>query len=178
MRIVVAIDPAVSSGEAADETGIVVAGRSADGHGYVLADASGRYAPLEWARAAVTAYRTNRADRIVAEVNNGGEMVAATLQVADPDVPFAAVHAARGKVARAEPILARTQRILLVVDLDDRHVDALGATVRLMIRGARPPRDAGGERRYWRRNYPREPTAGKRHEPVCNAWRTAPAWSR
>jgi phage terminase large subunit-like protein len=104
VRIVVAIDPAVSSGEAADETGIVVAGRSADGHGYVLADASGRYAPLEWARAAVTAYRTNRADRIVAEVNNGGEMVAATLQVADPDVPFAAVHAARGKVARAEPI--------------------------------------------------------------------------
>ena len=80
-RIVVAIDPAVTSGEEADETGIVVAGKEKNGHGYVLADISGRYSPTEWARLAITAYRTHRADRIVAEVNNGGDMVGATLRM-------------------------------------------------------------------------------------------------
>jgi phage terminase large subunit-like protein len=105
-RIVVSIDPAVSSDEHADETGIVVAGRDAAGHGYVLADLSGRYTPTEWARAAIAAYRAHAADRIVAEVNNGGDLVEATLRVVDPAVPFAAVHAARGKVARAEPVAA------------------------------------------------------------------------
>ncbi|HTW52062.1 MAG TPA: terminase family protein [Stellaceae bacterium] len=105
-RIVVSIDPAVSSQEHADETGIVVAGRDATGHGYVLADLSGRYTPTEWAKAAIAAYRAHAADRIVAEVNNGGDLVEATLRVVDPAVPFAAVHAARGKVARAEPVAA------------------------------------------------------------------------
>jgi predicted phage terminase large subunit-like protein len=105
-RIVVAIDPAVSSGEHSDETGIIVAGKTGDGHGYVLADLSGHYRPAEWAKVAITAWQTHRADRIVAEVNNGGEMVEATLRVIDPDVPYAAVHAARGKVARAEPVAA------------------------------------------------------------------------
>jgi phage terminase large subunit-like protein len=95
-RIVVAIDPAVSTDEHADETGIVVAGKSADGHGYVLADISGRYAPVEWAKAAIAAYRTHDADRIVAEVNNGGDLVEATLRVVDPAVPFSAVHGASG----------------------------------------------------------------------------------
>ena len=105
-RVVVAIDPAVASGEDADETGIVAAGRDAEGHGYVIADVSGRYAPAQWAKTALAAYRTHRADRIVAEVNNGGEMVEATLRILDPGVPFRAVHAARGKVARAEPVAA------------------------------------------------------------------------
>jgi len=105
-RIVVAIDPAVSSDEHSDETGIVVAGKDANGHGYVLADLSGRYTPTEWARAPITAYRAHDADRIVAEVNNGGDMVEATLRMVDPTVPFTAVHAARGKVARAEPVAA------------------------------------------------------------------------
>ena len=105
-RIVVAIDPAVSSSETADETGIIIAGRDADGHGYVLADTSGHYAPADWAKAAIAAYAAHRADRIVAEVNNGGEMVEAMLRVVDPSVPFAAVHASRGKVARAEPVAA------------------------------------------------------------------------
>jgi phage terminase large subunit-like protein len=76
----VAIDPAVTSGDDADETGIIVAGKDHNGHGYVLADLSGRYPPIEWARLAITAYRTHRADRIVAEVNNGGDMVGATLR--------------------------------------------------------------------------------------------------
>jgi phage terminase large subunit-like protein len=105
-RIVIAIDPAVSSGEDADETGIIVAGRDTDGHGYVLADTSGRYAPAEWARVAIAAYGVHQADRIVAEVNNGGEMVEATLRMVDPNTSFRAVRASRGKVARAEPIAA------------------------------------------------------------------------
>jgi predicted phage terminase large subunit-like protein len=105
-RIVVAIDPAAGSGENSDETGIVVAGKDADGHGYVLADLSGRYTPTEWARAAIAAWRSHSADRIVAEVNNGGEMVEATVRMIDPNVPFTAVRATRGKVARAEPVAA------------------------------------------------------------------------
>ena len=63
VRIVVAIDPAVSTGEDADETGIVVAGKDANGHGYVLADQSGRYPPTEWARTAIALYRQHKADR-------------------------------------------------------------------------------------------------------------------
>ena len=105
-RIVVAIDPAVTSGETADETGIIVAGRDADGHGWVLADLSGRYRPLEWAKTAVAAYHAHHADRVVAEVNNGGEMVESTLRVMDPDLSFAPVRASRGKVTRAEPVAA------------------------------------------------------------------------
>jgi phage terminase large subunit-like protein len=105
-RIVVAIDPAASAGADADETGIVVAGKDASGRGWVLADASGRYQPAEWARIAIAAFRAHAADRIVAEVNNGGDMVAATLRMIDPTVPFRAVRAARGKVARAEPVAA------------------------------------------------------------------------
>ncbi len=105
-RVVVAIDPAAASNEHADETGIIAAGRDASGHGYVLADASGRYAPAEWARVAIAAYRAHQADRIVAEINNGGEMVEATLRMIDPNVPFSAVRASRGKVARTEPVAA------------------------------------------------------------------------
>ncbi len=85
VRIVVSIDPAATSGEGADETGIIVAGKDGQGHGWVLADLSGRYPPVEWAKAAVAAYRAHKADRIVAEVNNGGEMVEATLRVIDPN---------------------------------------------------------------------------------------------
>jgi len=105
-RIVVAIDPAVSSGEDADETGIIVAGRDGQGHAYVLGDCSGRYRPTEWAKIAIGQYQAHRADRVVAEVNNGGEMVEATLRMIDPMIAFAAVHASRGKVTRAEPVAA------------------------------------------------------------------------
>jgi predicted phage terminase large subunit-like protein len=104
-RIVVAIDPAVTSGEDADETGIVVAG-VANGHAYVLEDLSGRYQPHEWARRAVAAYRRHQADRIIAERNNGGEMVESTIRMVDRNVSFKAVVASRGKVTRAEPVSA------------------------------------------------------------------------
>jgi predicted phage terminase large subunit-like protein len=105
-RIVVAIDPAASAGDESDETGIVVAALGADGHGYVLDDLSGRYAPPEWARRAITAYKSHGADRIVAEANNGGDMIEATLRVIDANVSFRAVHASRGKRVRAEPVAA------------------------------------------------------------------------
>jgi phage terminase large subunit-like protein len=105
-RVVVAIDPAISSHEGSDETGIVVAGKDERGHGYVLEDLSGRYAPHEWARTAVEAFNRHSADRIVAEVNQGGAMVESTLRTIDANVPYSAVHASRGKYVRAEPIAA------------------------------------------------------------------------
>jgi phage terminase large subunit-like protein len=83
-----------------------VVGKDHLGHGCVLADASGKYQPIEWANIAVEAYRAHHADRIVAEVNNGGDMVEATIRIVDPNVPFTAVRASRGKVARAEPVSA------------------------------------------------------------------------
>jgi predicted phage terminase large subunit-like protein len=105
-RIVVAADPAVTSGENADETGIIIVGKDHQGHGYVLADASGKHQPVEWARIAVAAYRAHHADRIVAERNNGGAMVEATIRMVDGNVPVTTVWASRGKTARAEPVSA------------------------------------------------------------------------
>jgi phage terminase large subunit-like protein len=105
-RIVVAIDPAATSGEDADETGIIVAGISQDRRGYVLDDLSGRYTPIEWARKAIAAYQRYSADRIVAEVNNGGEMVEATLRMVDRHAAYKPVRATRGKAMRAEPVSA------------------------------------------------------------------------
>lgn len=105
-RIVVAVDPAVSSGEAADETGIVVAGLAHDGQVYVLDDLSGRMSPRAWALKAVAAYKNFAADRIVAEINNGGDMVEATLRSVQSDAPFRALRASRGKAVRAEPVAA------------------------------------------------------------------------
>ena len=117
-RIVVAIDPAVSSGEDSDETGIIVAGLGFDDKGYVLEDLSGRYSPTEWASTAVRAYHRHKADRIVAEVNQGGAMVESTVRVVDPNVSYKAVHAWRGKVVRAEPVSALYEQ---------KHVHHVGA---------------------------------------------------
>ena len=105
-RIVVAIDPAVTSGEDSDETGIITAGASTDGHFYVLSDDTLRATPNEWGKRAVEAFRTWKADRIVAEVNNGGDMVVMVLQQVDRNAPVTKVHATRGKQVRAEPISA------------------------------------------------------------------------
>src|SRR5580704_2697908 len=106
VRVVVAIDPAVTSGENADETGIVVAGRGADGHAYVFRDLSCRLTSDGWAKRAVEAYREHKADRIVAEVNNGGDLVEAVIRTVDRYVPHKKLHASRGKVVRAEPVSA------------------------------------------------------------------------
>jgi phage terminase large subunit-like protein len=106
IRVVVAIDPAVTSGEDSDETGIVVAGMSADGHFYILADYTQRATPDAWARVAVDAYKTHEADRIVAEANNGGDMIVQLLRTVDNSIPVSKVTATRGKRVRAEPISA------------------------------------------------------------------------
>jgi phage terminase large subunit-like protein len=105
-RIVVAIDPAVTSGEDSDETGIIVVGRADENTFYVLADYSGRYSPDEWASKAVNAFESHSADRIIGESNNGGEMIEHTLRTVDTSVPYTSVHASRGKRMRAEPIAA------------------------------------------------------------------------
>lgn len=104
-RIVVGVDPAVTSGEDSCETGIVVAGQAGEDF-YVLADWSGRMTPEQWARRAVNAYREFSADRIVGEVNNGGDLVESVIRNSDRNVAYSAVHASRGKAKRAEPIEA------------------------------------------------------------------------
>ncbi len=104
-RVVVAIDPSATSTESADEAGIIVVGLLR-GHGYVLEDDSLRGSPATWAKEAVAAYRRHKADRIVAETNNGGEMVEFVVRSVDPNVSYTSVTASRGKVTRAEPISA------------------------------------------------------------------------
>jgi phage terminase large subunit-like protein len=104
-RVVVAIDPAATSGEGSDETGIVAVGVAGD-HGYVLDDKSLRASPMGWARQAVLLFADKKADRIVAEVNNGGEMVIQTIKSVDQNVPTRSVTASRGKAVRAEPVAA------------------------------------------------------------------------
>lgn len=105
-RIVIGVDPAASTGENSDETGIVVAGLGTDGHAYVLEDLTGRYSPIMWANRVVAAYKRHRADRVVAESNMGGQMVEATLRSVDRNIAFTPVHATKAKVVRAEPISA------------------------------------------------------------------------
>lgn len=106
LRIVVAVDPAISSNDESNETGIVVCARGQDKRGYVLADISKVGTPDQWARAAVLAYHEFAADKIVYETNQGGEMVAGTIKTVDPTIPLKAVRASRGKIARAEPVAA------------------------------------------------------------------------
>lgn len=107
-RIVVALDPATTNNPGSDETGIIVVGRDASGRGYVLEDDSGRYRPEDWARRAVSLFDQYEADCIVAEVNQGGDMVESMIKAAARGrvVPVSKVTATRGKHVRAEPIAA------------------------------------------------------------------------
>lgn len=105
-RIVVAMDPAVTSGEKADDTGIIVAGRSLDGHFYIMEDLTMKGTPHATMRVAVKAYHKWHADRLIAEVNNGGDYLQAVLQTVDNTVAYSTVRATRGKLTRAEPIAA------------------------------------------------------------------------
>jgi HK97 family phage portal protein len=105
-RVVVAIDPAVTSSEDSDETGIVVCGLGVDGRGYVLADRSCRLSPDGWARRAVAVFDDHRADLVVAEVNNGGDLVENTLRTVRRTIPYRKVTASRGKQTRAQPVAA------------------------------------------------------------------------
>ena len=109
-RIVVGIDPAVTSGEDSDSTGIVVAGMSADGHYYILADYTLKASPQVWAEKAVYAFELHKADRIIAETNNGGDLVVHLLQQVKNTIPVKKVTASRGKAVRAEPIAALSEQ--------------------------------------------------------------------
>ena len=116
-RIVVAIDPNISNDEGSDEIGVVVAGKGVSGQGYVLADLSLKGSPNEWATTAIIAHDVFKADRVIGEANQGGNMVEYTLKTAASDlknrgyrahdfVGVTLVHATRGKVTRAEPVAA------------------------------------------------------------------------
>jgi phage terminase large subunit-like protein len=102
-RIVVSVDPAITS--TGDEHGIIVCAKKGD-HGFVIDDKSRRGSPLEWAQAAVDAFHLHKADRIIAEKNQGGDMVEQTIKTVDPTVPVKLIHASRGKSLRAEPVSA------------------------------------------------------------------------
>lgn len=126
-RIVVAIDPAVTSNAESDMTGIIVAGLDVNGTAYVIEDHTGRYTPQQWAAKAVELYREHMADRIVAERNQGGDMVRHTLHTEDETVPVKLVHASRGKMARAEPVSAlyeqgKVKHVRGLNDLEDQLV--------------------------------------------------------
>ena len=113
VKIAVAIDPAVSAKETSNETGIVAAGIDAKGEAYILADGSGIYTPLGWANKAIDIVDVLHADRVVAEVNNGGDLVEANLRSVDRNVSYSKVHASRGKRARAEPVASLYERGLV-----------------------------------------------------------------
>ena len=105
-RIVVGVDPAVTSNPNSDETGIVIGGLGVDGLGYVLKDVSGIFSPNDWAKRIIFNYHEYKADRVVAEVNNGGDLVEVNIRIVDKNVSYKDVHASKGKRIRAEPISA------------------------------------------------------------------------
>jgi phage terminase large subunit-like protein len=106
VRIVIPIDPSVTSGPDSDECGIVPCGLGVDGHGYVLSDRSGVFSPDAWIGRAVTAYDALDADRIIGEANNGGDLIESLLRTQRKNISYEKVHASRGKITRAEPIAA------------------------------------------------------------------------
>ena len=152
-QVVVGVDPTATS--TGDEAGIVTAGRNGE-HFYILADDSTQGSPEQWARAAVTAYHRHSADAIIAESNNGGEMVASVIAQVDSAVPVRLVHASRGKMTRAEPIaviyeqgrghhvgsfpaLEDEQCLWVPGDPSPNRMDALvWAATQIMLRGGGP----------------------------------------
>lgn len=123
-RVVVAVDPPASAH--GDECGIIVVALGEDGIGRVLADCSATgAAPAEWAKRVAEAAREWKADRVVAEANQGGAMVESVLRAADQSLPIRLVHASRGKVARAEPVAAlyaagRVRHVGMFARLEDQ----------------------------------------------------------
>jgi len=108
--VVVAVDPTTAQDGDGDAAGIIVAGIDFNKHAYVLKDCTVQGSPLDWAKAAVSAYHLYQANLIVAEKNQGGEMVRLTLQQVDKNVPVKLVHASRGKIVRAEPVSAKYEQ--------------------------------------------------------------------
>lgn len=128
IRVIVAIDPEAANNENSAETGIIVAGVApvkGELHGFVLEDLTIKGTPDQWATAGVAGYNKFSADKIVGEVNNGGDMVAHTVRTVDKNVPFKSVHASRGKYTRAEPVSAlyeqgRVHHVGFFPDLEDQ----------------------------------------------------------
>jgi len=125
VRVVVAVDPAVTSGEDSDDTGIVTVGADADGGLWVLADDTVKATPEQWASVAVGALDRWDGDRIVGEVNNGGDLVEAVLRAVDRTVPYRKVTASRGKRVRAEPVAAlyeqgRVRHVGVLAELEEQ----------------------------------------------------------
>lgn len=110
LRIVVAVDPATTDKEDSDETGIVVAALGSDEHAYVLADYSGKYSPDGWGKKVAEACAVWQADMVVAESNQGGDMVKFVIHAVDPMLMVRMVHASRGKIARAEPVAQKYEQ--------------------------------------------------------------------
>jgi phage terminase large subunit-like protein len=117
VRIVVAIDPATTSDESSNETGMIVAGVGpcnckgpTEMHGFVMRDASRKYTPAEWGQEAVSLYNRYEANGIIGETNNGGDLVERNIRVVDRSVAYRGVHASRGKYTRAEPVATLYER--------------------------------------------------------------------
>lgn len=145
IRVVVAVDPAITSGASSDETGIIVAGMDEKQNGYVLEDATLRGTPDQWARRAVSMYRKYEADIIVGEVNQGGQMVGHTVRTIDPTIPFEEVHASRGKYVRAEPTAAlyeqeKMHHIGTFPELEDQMIAFTPETAAIRRPGESPDR--------------------------------------
>lgn len=103
-KVIIAIDPASKSNEKSDETGIIVGGVDEHNQGYILEDLSLKDKPHKWAKVAVKAYEDFKADLIVAESNQGGDMVESVIKTVNENVPIKLIHASRGKYTRAEPV--------------------------------------------------------------------------
>lgn len=106
VRVIVAIDPAVTSNDESDETGIIVAGKDSLDRAYILEDCSGTFSPNGWGRKAVIAYDKWKADRLIGEVNNGGDLIESVIRNIDNSISYKAVRASRGKAVRAEPVVS------------------------------------------------------------------------
>ncbi len=133
-RIVVAVDPAVTSNENSDETGIIVAGRGVDNHFYILNDSSQITSPDVWITKVLSLYHQFDCDRIIAEVNNGGDLIERLLRTKETNVPYQSVRATRGKVVRAEPISAlyeqnKVHHVGYHKDLEDQMCQFTGNNV-------------------------------------------------
>lgn len=132
-QIIVAIDPAVTNNENSDETGIVVVGKDVNNEYYVLEDLSGKHSADTWGKIAIRAYYEWEADRIVAEVNNGGDLVERLLRNIDSNVPYRSVRASRGKMVRAEPVAAlyeqkRVHHVGVFEELETQMCTYIGQT--------------------------------------------------
>lgn len=125
VRIVVAVDPQASTSEGSSDTGIVVAGLDNKRHGYVLEDMTVNASPAGWAAQAISGYHKYRADLIVCEVNNGGDMVENTIRAVDNTVNVKQIRASRSKYTRAEPVAALDEQHLvhhvgMLAELEDQ----------------------------------------------------------